>query len=230
MRVTVSLFALLLSASPLFAQIKMEGPAVGTVGYRVKAKLTTDCADFQIKCFPPSDDWVGMTDFSGQKWIDFVPGRNILGGQAAGNSVAPKMFTFVAAGNKDGKTFLETWSVTISPDDYVPPPPPPNPTPEPTSQIYKDLKAAYLVSPNADAKTKLIAVYQGISNTTFKNFKEAADKLSADTPAAIGSDLRAVRDVVASYLVTNVGRDGTQWDQLRLQTALRQVIDVLKAL
>lgn len=222
MRYILTTVALLAFGSIGTAQIKVEGPKEGTVGYRVKAKLTVDASDFKLKCFPANDDWMGVVDFEGNKWIDFVPGKKILG-----PTNQPKLFTFVVAGNKGGKTFLETWEVTIGPDGEVVPPPP-----APNDQLLKDLKAAYLVFPNADAKTKLIGVYSKLATDApkFKNFKEAADQLSKETPAAIGSDLQPVRDVVAEYLVTNVGRQGSAWNQETLVAALRRVITCLQAL
>lgn len=216
----VSLAVFSLSAS---AQIKVEGPKEGTVGYRVKAKLTADVADMKLKCFPANDDWMGVVDFEGQKWIDFVPGKRLLGSEEK-----PKLFTFVVAGNKNGKTYLETWEVVISPDGE----PPPAPPPAPESQLMKDLKAAYLVSPSATSKAKLISVYEKliVDAPKLTNFKQAADQLSRETPLAIGMDLQPVRDAVADYLVTNVGRQGSAWNQQTLVAALRQVITCLQAL
>lgn len=221
---TVCLLALSLSTAS--AQIKVEGPKDATVGYRVKAKLTADVTDMKLKCFPSNDDWMGVVDFEGQKWIDFVPGRRILG-----DAGQPKLFTFVIAGNKANKTYLETWEVMVNPDGEVIPPPKPKP-PEPESQLSKDLKAAYLVNPNEQAKTKLIAVYTKLINDSPKitSFKQAAEQLSKETPAAIGTDLQSVRDVVAEYLVANLGRQGSAWNQETLVAALRRVITCLQAL
>lgn len=228
MRTTITVLALLAFSSHANAQIKVEGPKTGTVGYRVKAKLTADVTDLKLKCFPSNDDWMGVVDFEGQKWIDFVPGKNILpDGQ-------PRLFTFVVAGNKANKTYLEMWEVTISPDGPPAPPPTPKPGPEPTDEFYQSLKAAYMVSPSATAKTKLIGVYESLLTSTsqdkFKNFKEAAESLSKATPAAVGTELQPVRDAVAEYLVTNVGRQGSAWDKNLLMAALRRVIDALKAI
>lgn len=224
----LTLVVLLAFGSPAFAQIKVDGPKEGTVGYRVKAKLTADVTDLKLKCFPANEDWMGVVDFEGQKWIDFVPGKKILG-----DAGQPKLFTFVIAGNKANKTYLEAWEVVINPDgEVIPPPKPPGPTPAPDSQLMKDLKAAYLVSPNEASKAKLIGVYTKLiaDAPQFKSFKEAAASLSAATPAAIGTDLQSVRDVVADYLVTNVGRQGSAWNQETLVAALRRVITCLQAL
>lgn len=230
MRNILTLVCILAFGSVANAQIKVEGPKEGTVGYRVKAKLTTDVADMKLKCFPANDDWMGVVDFEGQKWIDFVPGRKLL---APGEK--SKLFTFVVAGNKANKTFLETWEVVISPDGEVTPVPvpnPPGPTPAPDTQLMKDLKAAYLVFPNDAAKTKLIGVYVKlvVDAPKLTSFKQAADQLSRETPAAIGTDLQAVRDVVAEYLVANVGRQGSAWNQETLVAALRRIITCLHTL
>lgn len=231
MRTTITAFVLLAFSSPAFGQIKVEGPKEGTVGYRVKAKLTVDVSDMKLKCFPANDDWMGVTDFEGQKWIDFVPGKKILGKEQQ-----PKLFTFVVAGNKAGKTYLETWEVTVSPDgEVVPPAPVPVPPgPEPTDELYKTLRAAYMVNPAAAAKPKLIGVYEQLSaqasKDSFKNFREAGEWLSKATPLAVGTDLQPVRDAVAEYLVANVSRQGSAWDKNLLVAALRRVIDSLKAI
>jgi hypothetical protein len=232
MRYYLASVVLFVLSVPANAQIKVEGPNKATVGYRVKAKLTTDVADFKLKCFPGNDDWVGIIDFEGNKWIDFVPGKNILGNPlAAGTNVAPKLFTFVAAGNKAGKTYLETWEVTVYPDGDSPTPGP-GPTPAPDSQLMKDLKAAYMVNPSPLNKNKLITVYSKLvtDSAQMTSFKQAADQLSKETPLAIGSDLQPVRDVVAEYLVANVGRQGSAWNQATLVAALRQIITCLQAL
>lgn len=225
MRHILTIVSLLVFSLSATAQIKVEGPKDGTVGYRVKAKLTTDITDMKLKCFPANDDWMGVVDFEGQKWIDFVPGKKLL---APGEK--SKLFTFVVAGNKAGKTHLETWEVVISPDGEVTPVPVPVPAPD--SQLMKDLKAAYLVSPNEAAKAKLIGVYAklAIDAPRITSFKQAAEQLSRETPAAIGTDLQSVRDVVADYLVTNVGRQGSAWNQDTLVAALRRVITCLQAL
>jgi hypothetical protein len=228
----IAVALLLAFSSSGLAQIKVDGPQTGTVGYRVKAKLTVTADDFKIKCFPSNDDWMGIVDFEGNKWIDFVPGRKILVDPKAPNEqVKPKLFTFVVAGNKGGKTFLETWEVTISPDSDVVPVP--TPVPGPSNKLAQDLKAAYLVSPNATAKTKLLGVYEKLMNDAaadrFTNFKQAVDQLSTETPLAIGSDLRSVRDVVADYLAANVSQSGSQWDKNRLVNALRLILEALRS-
>jgi hypothetical protein len=222
----LTLIVLLAFGSVANAQIKVEGPKEGTVGYRVKAKLTANVLDMKLKCFPANDDWMGVVDFEGQKWIDFVPGKKLLA-----KDEKSKLFTFVVGGNKDGKTYLETWEVTISVDGEDIPPPP-KPKPEPESQLSKDLKAAYLVNPNEIAKTKLVAVYTKLLNDAPKitSFKQAAEQLSRETPLAIGTDLQSVRDVVAEYLVANVGRQGSAWNQETLVAALRRIITCLSAL
>lgn len=225
MKNLLTLVVLLAFSNPCFAQIKVEGPKEGTVGYRVKAKLSADVTDMKLKCFPANDDWMGVVDFEGQKWIDFVPGKKLL---APGEK--SKLFTFVVAGNKANKTYLETWEVVVLPDGEVAPVPVPVPTPD--SPLMKDLKAAYLVFPNAASKAKLITVYEKLAADAPKltSFKQAADQLSRETPLAIGMDLQPVRDVVADYLVTNVGRQGSAWNQETLVAALRRVITCLQAL
>jgi len=230
-RVGIALFLVLAFAGNVFSQAKLEGPKEGTVGYRVKAKLTVEGDDPKIACFPANEDWMAIQDFSGQKYIDFVPGKKLLP-----KGVKSQLFTFIVACNKDGKTYLATWEVTIKPDEDTPSPPEPAP-PEPddavrNTSLYKALLAAYKVSPNSAAKGKLTQVYEtflaDVKADKFKSFKEAHDALKDVTPKFVGTDLTGVRSAVAEYLDTNVGQQGSAWDKNKLVAAMEKVIAALK--
>lgn len=226
---TFALVAILAFASNAFGQIKVEGEKQATVGYMLKLKLSQLAVDDpQIKCFPDNPDWIATKDFAGQAWIIYVPGKKAL---APG--VKSALYTFVIAGNKGGKTFLETFEVTVKADEDTPTP---TPTPEPDettrTPLYKTLLAAYKVNPDADAKRKLVTVYEGfledINSDKFKSFKEANDSLAVVTPKLVGSSLKAVRDAVADYYVASVGGHGSAWDKKKLATAVEKVIVALK--
>lgn len=229
-RKTFVLLLVAMTTSFVGAQVKIEGPKDGTVGYRSKAKLTLDgVQDPQIKCFPANDDWMAVQDWAGNKYIDFVPGKKLLQGPD-GKYLPSKLFTFVVAANKDNKTFLETWELNVTPDgEIVPIPPGPAPVPVPDSELEKSLQAAYLVSPDGPGLAKLTAVYEDfkaqIDLGKFTNNKEAMEYLKSKAPPV----LQGVKDAVAAYLVTNAPR-GTQWDKDKLSAAIGSIVAGLKKL
>lgn len=209
-----------------FAQIKIDGPKEGTVGYRTIAKLTLDVTDPQIKCFPANNDWIAVQDFSGQKYIDFVPGRKSL---AAGEK--SKLYTFVVAGNKANKTYLETWEVIISPDGEPPTPDDANRR----STLYKTLLAAYQVAPSGENKAKLIVLLEAhlkdTKDSKYISFREAHEGLKAIAKKYLGdNDLRPLRDAISDYLSTKVSQKGSVWDKDKLVSAMTEIIVAVKAL
>jgi hypothetical protein len=218
-------FALMLAfASNSFAQIKIEGEKQATVGYMLKLKLSQLAVDDpQIKCFPENPDWIATKDFAGQAWIIYVPGKKAL---APGQKSA--LYTFVIAGNKGGKTSLETWEVTVRPDEDVPIPVPDDSILQ--TKLYKNLLAAYKVSPDATSKSSLLLIYESfledVKADKFKSFKEAGDALAATTKKYPTLGLQSVRDVVADYFVTKVGTSG--WNKDKLTTAVNDVLTTLK--
>lgn len=221
-------FVLLLSFCSLStAQVKIEGPKEATVGYRAKAKVILgDATDVKVRCIPANDDWMLIQDWEGNKFIDFVPGKKAVLGS----------YTFIIAANKENKTFLETWETVVKQDSPLPPEP--GPTPEPTdirnTELYGKLLASYQVFPDEAAKAKLISAYEQFANFVdqdkFANFKEAEQYLASATPQVMGSSLKQVRDTVADYLATNVGRQATAWDKSKLLKAMNNVTLCLKAL
>lgn len=219
---------LLLLPSLAFGQVKIEGPKEGTVGYRTKAKLTLDVDDPKIVCFPANDDWMAIQDFAGNKYIDFVPGRKFLGGEGT------KLVTFVVAGNKAGKTYLETWEVVIKPDEDVVPLPKPKPIPEPDSELYKTLRAVYMVNPNAESKTRLISVYKafqdGLGSYSSNDMAWKALMNITDSKMKSHDELRTTRDAVAEHFKKEIGQIPTAWDKSKTNKAVSDVIAVLEAI
>lgn len=206
-----------------FGQIKVEGPKEATTGYRVKAKLTADVADLQIKCFPSNDDWYAVQDLSGNKFIDFVPGKkSVPAGQSS------QLYTFVVAGNKANKTYLELWEVVVKPDGEVIPPPKPVPEPEKT-QLYKDLFAAYKVSPSADALKLHIKLYTEFLDEVKADKYTSASAAGASLKAKFEkiNDLQSVQDVVADYLIKNVG---STWNKPKLVDAMTAIVKTLSTI
>jgi hypothetical protein len=217
---------LLLMPSFAFAQVKIEGPKEGMVGYRIKAKLTLAVDDPKIVCFPANDDWMGIQDFSGNKYIDFVPNKKLLGDEPS------KLYTFVVAGNKAGKTFLETWEVTVKADEDAPLPPP-KPKPE-VSELYKSIRAVYMVNPDAEAKAKLITVYKqflnGVEADSYASNSAAHQDLVKLTNSKLTNELKTTRDVVAAHFQKAVGQRPNEWDKAKTAKAIAEVIAVLEKL
>lgn len=217
MRTTIAFLIVCAFSGTAYSQIKIEGPKEATVGYRVKAKLTLDVTDPQVRCFPANEDWYAVQDLAGNKFIDFVPGKkSIPAGQRS------QLYTFVVAGTKNNKTFLETWELTIKPDED-------SPVPEVKTQLYKDMLAAYKVSPNAQALRLHIKLYgeffDDVKADKFTTAKGAGDALVAKFKDV--KDLESIQDVVADYLQKNVG---SSWNKAKLVTALDTVVSTLKTI
>lgn len=220
----------LASPTMVTAQIKVDGPKEGTVGYRVKAKLTLDVADPIIKCIPANDDWYAVQDLAGNKFIDFVPGRSsIPDGQDT------QTYTFIVAGSLipkapavgPTKTCVEIYTVIVKHDtDYVPPTPGPKPAPQ-SSQLYKDILAAYKVSPNASALTLLrtnFAEFQKECETDKYTSASVAGKALADKFK--NKDLQSVRDVITTYLGATAGNT---WNKAKVVAALTEINRAISA-
>jgi hypothetical protein len=217
-----ALIALLLIPSFAFAQIKIDGPKEGTVGYMVKLKVAQlDGNDPKIRCIPENPDWIATKDFDGTAYIIFVPGKRLLN-----KNEKSKLFTFVLSVNKDNKTFLETHEITVYPDEDIPAPIPPEDEIL-KSELYKTLFAAYKVSPAAESKARLIGIYEvfleEVKADKFASFREA-NAILAKTAANTG--LQSVKDKVAEYLVSTVGQTG--WNKTLLTNSMTRIIACLK--
>ena len=207
------------------AQIKIEGPKEATTGYRVKAKLTLDVTDPKIECFPSNDDWFAVQDFAGNKFIDFVPGKkSVPAGQKS------QLFTFVVAGNKANKTYLELWQVTVVPDgEVVPPPKPVPPEPEVQTQLYKDMLAAYKVFPSATAlkfhREKYAEFLKEVKEDKYTSASVAGNALAEKFKAS--TELKGVREVVTDYLQKNAGNT---WNKTKVVDAMTQIVKEINAI
>lgn len=209
------------------AQIKIEGPKEATTGYRVKAKLTLDVMDPKIECFPANDDWFAVQDFSGNKYIDFVPGKKAV---PAGQS--HQLYTFVIAGNKANKTYLMLWEVVVKPDGPPEPAPPPKPKPIPPdqqSQLYKDMFAAYKVNPSGSAlrlhQVKYAEFLAEVKQEKYTSANAAGSALAhkfADV-----SELKGVREVVTDYLQKHAGNT---WNKQKVVDAMTEVVKEINAI
>lgn len=228
------MFVLLCLPSLANAQLSIDGPKTGTMGYRSKAKLQIDVNDPKLTCAPANDDWMAVQDFTGQKYIDFVPGKALLMGPDG--KFQSRLFTFTVAGNKENKTYLQTWEILITPDsDVVPTPVPtpvPVPVPTPNSDLDNAIQSSYLVSPDATALSRLTDVYidfkAQVDANKFANNKDAHTYLQSKS-APIGTALQGVRNTVTLHFAAAAPRE-TQWDQAKLSAAIGRVIVSLNKL
>lgn len=208
------------------AQIKIDGPKEATTGYRVKAKLTLDVTDPQIKCFPANDDWYAVQDLSGAKFIDFVPGR-----KSVPEGQSQQLYTFVVAGNKANKTYLELWEVVVKPDgEVIPPAPKPKPIPpDEQTQLYKDMFAAYKVFPSASGlkfhREKYAEFLAEVKADKYTSAAAAGNALADKFKAS--SDLKGVREVVTDYLQKNAGNT---WNKTKVVDAMTNIVKEINAI
>ncbi len=202
----------------------IDGPKEATTGYRVKAKLTLDVTDPQIKCFPANDDWYAVQDLSGAKFIDFVPGKkSVPAGQAS------QLYTFVIAGNKANKTYLELWEVTVKVDGEVIPLPKPIPAPDVQTQLYKDMFAAYKTFPSATGlkfhREKYAEFLKEVKEDKYTSASTAGNALADKFKA--NSDLKQVREVVTDYLQKQAGNT---WNKTKVVDAMTQIVKEITAI
>lgn len=218
MRKLIGISALFIAlANFATAQIKFVGETKAKVGELIRLKVPdVKGNDLKIVCVPANDDWEATRNLDNQIVIFLFPKK-------------PGTYTIVLAANESNKTLLGTTSV-----EFVDAAPQPLPTPIPTDPLYKSLKAAYLVSPDADAATKLIGVYEGMvasqKRSPFATMQDAWTVLQNTTKAELNSDsiLRSVRDEVANYLQKNVGTSGPL-DGDKFIKAFTAVAETLKA-
>ena len=220
-RNVVVALVILLSSTSAFAQVKIDGPKEAFVGSRIKAKLTLDVTDPIIKCLPENADWYAVQDLAGNRFIDFVPTKASIP-----DGTDSQVYTFVVAGTKDAKTFLETYTVSVKHDpDCSPGPKPPSIT---DTQLYKDVLAAYKVNPNASALTLLrqnfIAFTNEVKADQYSSASVAGQSLASKFH---NKDLQSCRDVISTYLGQNAGNT---WNKPKLVTALDTINKVLAAI
>lgn len=219
-------------------------PKVGEGGFEgpTKAKVTQTIildylgeigVDPQFTAVPKPEMFRVLKDFSGKPAILITPGEALAG----------KTILIVYADNKANKTIVSTHAVEVAPLVPPGPVPPPGPGPGPTPPVpgpddatklkyFGDLKAAYLVSPNSDALTKLLEVYIEMGNTTFTKRSEASLVLKSITAKKLSAtDLRKVRDTVQLLLDRDVGNDDSvTFDNSKLQAFFKDVATALTAI
>jgi hypothetical protein len=216
-KVCVSL--LLLTATLTQAQ-EIVGPKSAKTSELVKLKiLKFEGDDPKYVCSPENNDWSLYKTLDGQLEIVF-------------HTKVAKAYTFTLANNKDKKTILLSHTIEISKagidlDDNVKPVVIP-------AQLRDDMKAAYLVSPDADKRAILLKVYQDTlaQADDFENYGEAASLLSNLTKKRQASmeDLRGVKNVVEKYFIKELTNDKNAWNKDKFKITMTNVISVLAEL
>lgn len=205
-----------LLTSQSFGQ-EIVGPKTAKTSELVKLKvLKFEGEDPKYTCNPENNDWTLYRTLDGQLEIVFL-------------TKVAKTYTFTLANNKDKKTILLTHSVEIT---KAGPSPDVDPTPVIIpNKLRDDLKAAYLVSPDAEKRTVLLKVYQDVlaQADDIENYGQAGTLLANLCSKRQGStnDLRAVKDVVEKYFLTELSNDKNSWSKEKFKTAFTNVITVL---
>lgn len=217
----LSVVCLLLSTCVASAQFKIIGPTKEEAGNLIVITLTEfKGEDIVIDCFPKNTYWTANKNLKGEPQVSFATNKQ-------------DVYTFVFATNKDKVTYMLTHAVTVG--NPQPRPPTPNPNPTPSDPLVKRFDAVYMVSPNSAQLVNYIAVFEALDKqndgNAFTAYKQAWDVLVSSTKDKLKSDtdLRALRDEVATYLVENTGRDSTKYDKAKLSSALKNLIAALKA-
>lgn len=220
----ISLIVLLLTFTCANAQVKLEGDKKATSGDFVRIKVTEQKGkDLKITCLPENNNWEAVKNIDDQVLILFSPAKKDQ----------DTTYYFFAAINNADKTYIATHSIFVSKSGN-PVPDPDKPTPN--SELTKRLEPYYLVSPNLAQLEKYTKVFEALSTQVdsdkFTTYKQAWDVLVHSISDSLGSqtDLRALRDEVATYLVEQTGKDHTQYNKAKLSNALKEIVTALKAI
>jgi hypothetical protein len=225
-KIGFGILSLLLLAFQAQAQ-KFEGPKKAEARTLIELKITGDLGDDpQVMCFPESGNWklvraVTTNDLT----IMFVPVDSEDG----------TSFDFLFVSAKEKKVISARHTIVVG---GAKPNPKPNPTPDPVkpNRFTDQLKAKYLVSPDAQALDALIGVLMQVQVTKFNTWTDARNALinaaKRDIDAGGAKKLPGVRDEIAyAILAKEIGDDGDkEWPQEKFASVLTEVIQALKSL
>jgi hypothetical protein len=204
-----------------FGQLKFEGPRQVEPGElaRIAIDGVKGLNDPKIECVPKNTAWEAVQRLDGSPVIIFYTKQEGI-------------YTFIVVGNKDNKTYLETFTLVVG--RLVPPPPPLPPVPVTIGKYTKRLSSPYQVSPDNESLSKLIGVYQAIANRAaqMQNYKQVESVLADSTEKAIGKTaLRAVRDEVSVILQADLAvRGSTTYDSVATMTIFTELVKSLTPL
>lgn len=144
------------------------------------------------------------------------------------------VFTFVAAVNKDGKTFLTNHTLTIGtpkPGPVIPGPVTPIDPLKPLTFAEK-LKAEYSKSPDAPALSKLVTIYETVSAGNYKSFDDMQKVQDATITKFLPDEsvLKTTRALIAEYLQEKLGDDPRRRDVDKGKEVFKEVLTALKTL
>ena len=142
------------------------------------------------------------------------------------------VFTFVAAVNKDNKTFLSNHTITIGTPQPQPKPPEPTPPtpPTPGPQTFGEkLKTAYKVSPDAPSLTKLILILEEVNKQNFANYDQMETVLAATGKRYLpNAELQKLRDMIGDEILAKCGENPAKRDIAKVKEVLSEAITALK--
>ena len=224
--IALSLFALIVTAFNVNAQPKITGPdsiKVGEVAY-FGLKTAKDGV-FGINGVPEDQ----KDNIRYLKALDDSPVVVVQFTKAA-------VLTFIAADHdENGKIQVTSKLVIVGTPNWVPAPnepvvpPKPKPDTPPDADFFEELKAAYLVSPDDEQRSKLKAVYDAVISDLkagkLTNNSAVAMKLST---LARNNTLTAVKKVNADYLKKKIGSTWNKAKLIETLTTLSISMEMLK--
>lgn len=222
----VILTAIILAApSVCFGEgpIRFEGPQTIEVGElaRINIDGIKGLNDPKIKCIPENSSWEAVQRLDGSPVIVFFTKK-------AG------LYTFIVAGNKDSKTYFESFQVQVGAAPEPLPPPPPPPPPSVAGKYTKRLTSPYMVNPDNSSLLKLIGIYQSVAGRAgeVQTYKQLETALAKATGEALGQTaLRGVRDEAALILQTDLApRNAVQYDPVATSNVFNELAKSLTPL
>jgi len=205
----------------------LKGPTSAKPGEFVKIQVVVEKGqDLKLQVIP-------NTDFLSLKELDDTP-------VVLFPNTKPGTWVVVAAVNDQGKTYLGTYTLTVagdkpSPDSNTPVGPPDNPKPTPQPQPKDDfvssLVAEYAKSPDAQGLEQLQKLFKGLHELVgkYQNLGSFQNTLVLNSAKMLKKgQLQSVRDLIAKYLLAELGNDPRTIDQDTLKKVLEKIIEGLQ--
>lgn len=222
LRAALVLLGITFGISPAYSQVVFKGPSEAKPNKMVIVTLEkVDGDDLKLQGFvngKPSDagDWLLMKNLDNQIVIFLMTEKEAL-------------YTFVAAVNKGGKTFVTNHILMIGTPTPTPTPNP-NPNPQPTTFEMK-LRDAYVKTPDPTSLVKLISILEEVSSQNYRSFDDMESIYVATGQRYLpGPELISVRDVLTAELVAQLGTDPRKRDVQKGKDIYKQAVICLKGL
>lgn len=218
MRVKLSILLLLLISNRANSQIIIDGPKTAkqkeSIALTIKPNGTND---LKINVFPENTSWRLARNYEDPTIVEinFTPTQDAV-------------YYFLVSGNKDQKTEVAKWVVGVGVIPVPVPVPDVIPIPKPAINPYADkIKAAYLVSPDAENKPKLAKVYQTVADSTYASWATChADLVKQIDDANLKDKLQGVKDQAVEFLTADT--KDVPYSQALKTKIFKQLADALK--